>query len=106
MRHSRSDSQLADGYVGSRSPDKETMTIIFAKRISLLAAIALVAATSVSIAATTMPGGDADQHGCRASAGYSWCARTGKCERPWELAKANGFPSTRRAFNRFCNPRR
>ena len=29
-------------------------------------------------------GADADRHGCRASAGYAWCAATGRCERPWE----------------------
>lgn len=47
-------------------------------------------------------GDDADAHGCRASAGYSWCAKTKQCERPWELAKANGFANTSEAFEQFC----
>ena len=29
-------------------------------------------------------GGDADVYGCRASAGYAWCASRGACVRAWE----------------------
>ncbi|MFA5828855.1 MAG: hypothetical protein WC841_05880 [Candidatus Shapirobacteria bacterium] len=29
-------------------------------------------------------GGDADEHGCIGSAGYSWCEDKGKCIRIWE----------------------
>jgi hypothetical protein len=29
-------------------------------------------------------GGDADVHGCRPSAGYSWCEKMKLCIRPWE----------------------
>jgi hypothetical protein len=29
-------------------------------------------------------GGDSDAHGCKASAGYSWCESKGKCLRLWE----------------------
>ena len=29
-------------------------------------------------------GNDSDEHGCKASAGYSWCAVTEKCTRQWE----------------------
>lgn len=47
-------------------------------------------------------GGDADEHGCRASAGYIWCEKTGQCERPWELAQSQGFENTREAFTAFC----
>jgi len=36
-------------------------------------------------------GADADEHGCRASAGYAWCARLARCERPWELAAREGI---------------
>jgi hypothetical protein len=32
----------------------------------------------------TMPGGDADEHGCIASAGYTWCESKAKCLRIWE----------------------
>ncbi|NTV44673.1 MAG: META domain-containing protein [Candidatus Yonathbacteria bacterium] len=31
-------------------------------------------------------GGDSDEHGCKASAGYSWCEVKNKCLRPWEEA--------------------
>lgn len=55
--------------------------------------------------AAPRPGGDADAHGCRGSAGYSWCPRTKQCERPWELAKARGFKSSPAAFKRFCRLR-
>jgi hypothetical protein len=37
--------------------------------------------------ATSAPqivGGDRDEHGCIGSAGYSWCASSAKCLRPWE----------------------
>ncbi|BCG65238.1 MAG: hypothetical protein methR_P3063 [Methyloprofundus sp.] len=47
-------------------------------------------------------GGDHDAHGCIGSAGYSWCERTGRCERPWELAKKQGFSNTKIAFDKFC----
>lgn len=29
-------------------------------------------------------GNDSDSHGCRMSAGYSWCEAKQKCLRPWE----------------------
>jgi len=31
-----------------------------------------------------LSGGDRDKHGCVHSAGYSWCAKTQVCIRPWE----------------------
>ncbi len=34
--------------------------------------------------ATSVLGGDTDEHGCKASAGYSWDATGNKCVRPWE----------------------
>ncbi|HID45327.1 MAG TPA: amidohydrolase, partial [Chromatiaceae bacterium] len=50
-------------------------------------------------------GGDRDAHGCIGSAGYSWCEKTGSCERPWELAKKHDFENTKAAFDIFCgNP--
>ncbi len=48
-------------------------------------------------------GGGYDAHGCIGSAGYSWCEKTQRCERPWELAKMKDFPNTPEAFNSFCN---
>jgi putative lipoprotein len=49
------------------------------------------------------PGADRDEHGCIRSAGYSWCAKDGKCVRPWELAKEKGFASTEEAFRAYCS---
>lgn len=34
-------------------------------------------------------GVDTDEHGCKASAGYSWCAEHQQCIRPWETACAD-----------------
>ncbi len=34
-------------------------------------------------AATTILGNDQDEHGCIASAGYSWCQSLNACHRPW-----------------------
>jgi len=48
------------------------------------------------------PGSDRDEHGCIASAGYSWCTNTNQCERPWELAQKHGLDKTKEAFNEFC----
>jgi len=48
-------------------------------------------------------GADRDLHGCIRSAGYSWCARTEQCERPWELAAKHGFENTAEAFATFCD---
>lgn len=49
-----------------------------------------------------MPGSDRDEHGCIPSAGYTWCPRTNQCERPWELAEAEGFENTAEAFDAYC----
>lgn len=54
-------------------------------------------------ASAPMVGSDRDQHGCIPSAGYSWCARTQQCERPWELAKQQGLASGQQAFDNFCS---
>ncbi|BAO44884.1 amidohydrolase [Thiolapillus brandeum] len=50
-----------------------------------------------------LAGADKDANGCIGSAGYRWCAKTGQCERPWELAKKEKFDNTREAFDQFCN---
>lgn len=50
-----------------------------------------------------MVGGDRDIHGCIASAGYLWCAKTEHCERPWELAERVGFENRQEAFEKYCN---
>ena len=48
-------------------------------------------------------GGDRDAHGCIGSAGYAWCERTGRCERPWELAKTAGFMLSPEGFQTHCS---
>ncbi|WP_164725505.1 hypothetical protein [Burkholderia cenocepacia] len=52
--------------------------------------------------APPLVGGDRDAHGCIGSAGYAWCERTQQCERPWELAKAQGFANSPQAYEQFC----
>ncbi len=47
-------------------------------------------------------GADKDSHGCIGSAGYQWCEREGKCVRPWELARAQGFEATPESFGKYC----
>ena len=46
--------------------------------------------------------GKLHQNGCISSAGYQWCKATNRCERPWVLAKTQGFENTLEAFESFC----
>ena len=39
---------------------------------------------AAAAASTPLVGGDADAHGCIASAGYTYCEPLGKCIRSWE----------------------
>lgn len=72
-------------------------------RKALIALLSVVmAACSQAETAQPLVGGDSDDHGCKASAGYRWCARTAQCERPWELAKAKGFENSAEGFRSFC----
>lgn len=75
-----------------RRVDEGSIASIMTRMLPLIT-VAFIAGLGMSSAAHSqmMPGGDVDRYGCRASAGYSWCARTKKCERPWELAEAKGF---------------
>lgn len=50
-----------------------------------------------------LQGAGRDAYGCVISAGYSWCLRTQKCERPWDLAAAIGFAKSQEAFQKYCN---
>ncbi|WP_269620097.1 hypothetical protein [Zhongshania sp. BJYM1] len=49
-------------------------------------------------------GGDHNAKGCIGSAGYSWCERTEKCERPWELSEQESFTLENEGFANFCAP--
>lgn len=76
---------------------------------SLSAALAVITLTACAphappAASTTsrMPGADRDEHGCIGSAGYRWCGRTQRCERPWELASAKGVENTAKAIDTYC----
>ena len=71
---------------------------------AILVSLALTTACSQDQSADSqaMPGSDADEHGCIQSAGYSWCAKTESCERPWELAESAGFENTAEAFESYC----
>lgn len=66
------------------------------------AGLALISACSAA-PQHKLVGGDRDEHGCIATAGYQWCGRTQQCERPWELAKQQNFPNTAQAFSAFCS---
>ncbi|HDS1100442.1 hypothetical protein ACK1O1_13690 [Stenotrophomonas maltophilia] len=78
----------------------------------LLMPAALLLAACVSTdrpAATTdtgttrpTPGSDRDAHGCIGSAGYQWCQHNQRCERPWELAQAQGLANTAEAIDAYC----
>ena len=48
-------------------------------------------------------GADRDGNGCIGSAGYTWCAHTNSCERPWELANKAGFENSTAEFTRYCD---
>lgn len=61
-----------------------------------------VEAVSGATGEPPLVGGDVDAHGCKASAGYVWCEKTNRCERPWELAQSEGFENTQEAFSAFC----
>ena len=47
----------------------------------LLVSIVLMA--TVMEAQPQLLGGDLDEHGCKASAGYMWCEAHQRCLRPW-----------------------
>ncbi|WP_370680261.1 hypothetical protein [Comamonas sp. GB3 AK4-5] len=48
-------------------------------------------------------GGHTDAHGCKPSTGNSWCQRTQRCERPWELALQRGFENTPAGWHAYCD---
>jgi hypothetical protein len=75
-------------------------------RVTLLfgfCGLALLSACSDSALPQAAPGADRDAHGCIPSAGYSWCARTKQCQRPWELAKKYSLENTQQTFDSFCS---
>ncbi|HHA2860192.1 TPA: hypothetical protein ACOFDH_004643 [Stenotrophomonas maltophilia] len=57
---------------------------------------------NATLTATPVVGGDRDAHGCIGSAGYQWCEHSQRCERPWELAQAQGLANTAEAIDAYC----
>ena len=55
--------------------------------------------STVATPEAEMAGADRDEHGCIPSAGFRWCEQTMECERPWELAKQEGFANSLEAFD-------
>lgn len=73
--------------------------------LSLLLVTGLTACSSTTPPQSKTPGSDRTVNGCVPTAGYSWCARTEQCERPWELGKKKEFAQTKKAFDEYCgNP--
>ena len=83
------------------------------KNVSIMARVPCVLALGVLLigCAGQMPaapdeaglvGSDRDKHGCIGSAGYSWCAETKQCERPWLIAERVGFVNTSNNFAEYC----
>lgn len=72
--------------------------------MALNSCLALALAACAPASPPTLTGADRDVHGCIPSAGYAWCARTQRCERPWELARERGFAVSAEAFAKFCGP--
>ncbi|WP_175884123.1 hypothetical protein [Burkholderia sp. BCC0044] len=85
-----------------RSSASFAAAIACAFALSACAAQSSAPADTAAQAAPPLVGGDRDAHGCIGSAGYAWCERTQQCERPWELAKAQGFANSAQAYQQFC----
>ncbi|AWH54085.1 hypothetical protein C1924_13295 [Stenotrophomonas sp. ESTM1D_MKCIP4_1] len=78
------------------------MKIALLLPVLALASCAHPAPVGPPAAATPAVGSDRDAHGCIGSAGYQWCQRSGRCERPWELAQAQGVANTSEAIEAWC----
>ncbi len=54
------------------------------KLILIILVLTGCSANNLPLVKPSVVGGDKDEHGCIASAGYQWCSETNKCYRPWE----------------------
>jgi hypothetical protein len=75
----------------------------FAAPIACLLAACTTSASSANGTPPAVVGADRDAHQCIASAGYSWCESTQRCERPWELAGQKGFTLSEANFAHYCS---
>lgn len=71
--------------------------------LALLAACSAPPAPEPAAAPPVAIGGSRDAHNCLTSAGYSWCERTRKCERAWELARQEGFDNSAAGYQAWCS---
>ncbi len=88
--------------IGSRSRKIALPNLGCRACVSLMVVFLLFACADNPSPRGSLPGSDRDPHGCIPSAGYTWCERTSRCERPWELAKSQGFPLSQEAFDEYC----
>lgn len=72
------------------------------KKLAICFLLALAVTACAKQEAPPIVGNDRDAHNCIGSAGYSWCEKTAQCERPWELAKKEGFEVSEKNFTEFC----
>jgi hypothetical protein len=90
-----------------RRPERSSARRPARPALILHACALLVALAACSAPRSTSPeaprvGADRDEHGCIASAGYTWCAREHACVRPWELAGRQGFELSPASIRRYC----
>ncbi len=90
----------ADFTIFARNPFKTDK-----KHIKKIEVAGIVLGGELKMKKEPLIGGDKDAHGCIGSAGYKWCAKTNRCERPWELAKKEKFEKRAEAFDAFCGNR-
>ncbi len=72
------------------------------KKTLATVSVAIIFMAGCSNEERAVTGAGKDTHGCITSAGYQWCTKTKRCERPWELAKKEKFENSMKAFDRFC----
>lgn len=79
---------------------------MYIKTLLLSVSIGVVCGCAAPVTSDPPPivvGSDSDVHGCKASAGYEWCALEQDCVRSWELARAKGFErGDHEAFKAYC----
>lgn len=88
---------LADFVILENNPLKQTVSTIKNNKV-----ITTIKEGNVVYQAKTLVGNDNDEHGCKGSAGYTWCNSTHQCERPWLLAQQQNFTNDSASFSQFC----
>lgn len=67
-------------------PNKKLVIILIAIAVAVLLIVAICGGVYYYIIHKNagITGNDSDEHGCKGSAGYSWCAEKNECLRVWE----------------------